>query len=276
MHRITLRPSPALLVACLALVLALGGVAWARSGSGNDGRPTGGVIRACIQPDLGNGEGRELSLADEAGECPEGTEPIAWNVEGKRGAKGKPGPKGHRGTRGRNGARGAKGPAGATGPQGPAGPTGAKGDTGARGEAGPQGAAGPQGEVGPQGVTGERGPEGKTGPEGQRGLVGPPGPEGLPGISGYQVVTDSDQETVAGGGQTTLLAQAACPSGKKLIGGGLSMGGGTGEIGEDGPTLELDGTPRDEWKGYVLFKNPTGGNLTFSLTAVAYCAEVAS
>jgi len=273
MHRISLRPSPALVVACLALVLALGGAAWARSSSGGGSRPTAKVIHACIHPDLGGGEGQELSLADETGDCPEGTEPIAWNLEGKRGPKGQRGAKGHRGTRGVRGPKGVKGPIGATGPQGPVGPAGAKGETGAPGETGAQGRVGPRGEAGPQGAPGARGPEGERGLEG---APGPQGPPGVPGVSGYEVVTDSSQQTVAAGGNTTLFADAICPTGKKLLGGGLSMGGGTGQIEADGPILEFDGTPQDKWEAGAFFQNPTGGDIDYKITAIAYCGKVMS
>lgn len=270
MHRISLRPSPALVVACLALVLALGGVAWARSGSGGNSQPTAKVIHACVQPDLGDGEGQELSLADESGECPQGAMPIAWNVEGRRGQKGKRGPKGDRGARG---ARGPKGTAGAVGPQGAPGPTGAKGDVGAPGA---QGETGPQGRPGPTGPSGPRGETGATGAEGQRGPIGPTGAEGPPGVSGYEVVTGSMQRLLAPGEETVLFAQAACPSGKKLLGGGQSTEGGTGLIEANGPVLDIGGSPTNIWEAETLIKNPTAGSIPYKLIAVAYCAEVTS
>jgi hypothetical protein len=86
-----LRPSPALIVAIAALVVALGGVAYATIPDSN------GVIRGCYLKAIGS-----LRVVDpSAGQhCATAVEtPIQWNQTGLQG------------------------PAGPTGPQGPAGPT---------------------------------------------------------------------------------------------------------------------------------------------------------
>jgi len=61
---------------------------------------------------------------------------------------------------------------GPTGPAGPTGPTGQTGKTGATGPAGPQGPVGQTGPQGPVGQTGPQGPAGQTGPQGPTGPAG--------------------------------------------------------------------------------------------------------
>jgi hypothetical protein len=294
MHRFILRPSPALIVACLALILSLGGVAWAKA-SGGGSRPTGKVVQGCIQPDQGGSEGRELSLAEKGGVCPEGDVPISWNVEGAKGERGPSGPRGARGPRGEKGSKGAigaQGPVGQTGAQGPVGQTGAKGETGAtgaqgdkglRGETGETGSQGPQGEPGLQGSQGNEGERGLQGPQGERGLQGtqgieggpgPAGAQGPPGISGYEVVTESETATVGNGGTVNLFPPfARCASGKELLGGGTSSNGGS--LLHSGPFVE-NGTPQNIWESGVVYHNETGSTFTITVTAVAYCGEVSS
>ena len=101
------------------------------------------------------------------------------------------------------------------GPQGIQGPKGDKGDKGDRGEQGPQG---------PQGLQGLQGPPGKNGTDGQDGAPGQPGatgPPGASGISGYEIV--SVDSPVGGFGSTG--AEAGCPAGKKVLGGGVWTAG---------------------------------------------------
>lgn len=90
-------PSPALVIACLALFVALGGTGYAASGglAGN-----------------GNGNGS------------------ATVARAHRPLRGPRGPRGPRGFRGATGPQGPAGPQGATGPQGPQGPSGGQGPAG--------------------------------------------------------------------------------------------------------------------------------------------------
>lgn len=72
--------------------------------------------------------------------------------------------------------------AGAIGPQGPVGdrgPQGPIGDRGPTGDTGPAGAAGPAGEAGPAGPVGPDGPQGDPGPPGPAGEQGPRGPSDI-------------------------------------------------------------------------------------------------
>src|SRR5215203_914282 len=122
------RPSPALVVASVALFIALGG--------------TGYAVTQLPRNSVGTVQVRDYSLLRrdfKIGQIP-------------RGARG---PAGARGAKGDVGASGAQGPAGAAGPQGPQGATGAAGAQGPAGAAGPQGAAG---AIGPQGPAGPAGP----------------------------------------------------------------------------------------------------------------------
>lgn len=110
------RPSPALVVACIALVVALGGTATAASVAiRSSAQIAPGVIQ---KSDLSTRALRSLTKTGPAG--PAG----AAGVAGERGADGATGPAGPRGDAGPQGERGAAGPAGATGAQGAAGDDG--------------------------------------------------------------------------------------------------------------------------------------------------------
>lgn len=71
------RPSPGGVVALLALIVALGGVAVAAI-PGSDG-----TIRACYQKGNGN-----LRVVDSSGDCRPNEAPLEWNRTGERGATG--------------------------------------------------------------------------------------------------------------------------------------------------------------------------------------------
>jgi Collagen triple helix repeat (20 copies) len=106
-----LRPSPALVVAVAALVIALGGVAYATIPDSS------GVIHGCYGP-LG-----VLRVIDPStgAHCTALETPIQWNQTGPQGPAGPQGPVG---------ATGPVGPAGASGPTGPQGPMGPQGPRG--------------------------------------------------------------------------------------------------------------------------------------------------
>lgn len=111
------------------------------------------------------------------------------------------------------------GPPGPQGPAGPAGPTGATGATGATGPAGP---AGPVGAAGVPGPVGPPGPPGVTGATGATGATGPVGPRGPAGTFGAtQIIVGHSPALPAG--TTTVQAEATCPVGEHLLGGGYFM-----------------------------------------------------
>lgn len=128
-RRFSAVPSPAMVVACIAVVLAMAGSAFAAQAliTGADIKD-GSVTRA----DLSTGTVNSL--------------------EGKRGPAGRRGFTGARGPQGDTGPQGTAGPAGPQGPQGPRGPVG---DTGGQGPTGRVGPVGPRGETGPQGTPGQ-------------------------------------------------------------------------------------------------------------------------
>jgi len=107
------RPSPALIVACVALIVALGGTATAASVAiRSSAQIAPGVIQ---KSDLSTRALRSLTKTGPVGPA---------GAAGKPGADGATGPAGPRGEAGPHGERGAEGPAGATGPQGASGTDG--------------------------------------------------------------------------------------------------------------------------------------------------------
>jgi hypothetical protein len=103
-------PSPSMIVAVIALVIALGGTSYALSRNSIGAQHIrAGAVRSSEVKD------RSLLAKDfAAGQLPRG----ATGAKGSTGARGATGARGPEGDRGRTGAAG---PAGATGPQGPAG-----------------------------------------------------------------------------------------------------------------------------------------------------------
>lgn len=73
------------------------------------------------------------------------------------------------------------------GPQGPQGTPGSPGAPGAPGPAGPQGPAGPKGSQGAKGATGPKGAPGAPGAKGAEGPQGPPGLSGIEIVTGKSV-----------------------------------------------------------------------------------------
>jgi len=145
------------------------------------------------------------------------------------------------------------------------------------------GAVGPQGESGPAGPTGPTGPTGATGPagpQGPQGPAGPAGPAGAAGVSGYEVIiqtTATDCGGVTCGAEADVkVNSAACPSGKKLLGGGVThLGGADIRLSQHGP---IAGFPAVQtWFGAAR-QGPGGAGLItpspWSLTVTAICANV--
>src|SRR3954447_24020517 len=126
------RPSPALVVATVAVVLAVGGAAYATIPD------SGGVIHACYHVNgdrqlAGNGSVRLIDPNGSGNKnttsCKKDEVALDWNRTGPTG------PQGAKGSKGDTGPTGPKGSKGETGPTGPKGDTGSKGDDG---PAGPQ------------------------------------------------------------------------------------------------------------------------------------------
>jgi hypothetical protein len=128
------------------------------------------------------------------------------------------------------------------------------------------GAVGPQGPRGVAGPTGPRGPAGLVGPKGSTGPKGDPGAPGAPGISGYQVVTD----TPLGNSEDNKLARLACPTGKKVIGGGAYIFGDTSAP----VALKISAPSSDgnSWFAHAQEWTPYAAN--WSIWMFAICANV--
>jgi hypothetical protein len=106
------------------------------------------------------------------------------------------------------------------------------------------------------GVTGPEGPAGVDGP------AGPQGPVGPAGLSGVEIVTADGNVIINFSGVST--ATAPCPTGKKVLGGGVGMGFVIGSIssqsvrasypismGGDGWHGELEANVSDDWAARV-------------------------
>lgn len=177
-------PRTATVVACIALVIALGGTSYAVSRPAPNSVGTAqlrdrAVTAAKIRPSairgyhLAKGAIGTREIRDGSIQSPD----LGWTVW--RDLRGVPGP------------AGAQGEGGSRGPQGDGGARGSEGPPGPQGVAGPMGAAGPQGATGPQGPMGPEGPEGAEGPVGPKGEPGPPGPFGPTPSFAYGAFTDS-------------------------------------------------------------------------------------
>jgi hypothetical protein len=134
------KPSPAMIVACLALFVASAGTSIAAS---HYLITSTKQIKPSVLKQLKGAQG------------PKG-----------QGVPGDVGPQGPKGDTGATGTPGAKGDKGDTGTTGTPGAKGDKGDTGLTGATGP---AGPTGPIGPRGVNGDDGATGATGPAGPAG-----------------------------------------------------------------------------------------------------------
>ena len=107
-HRISsLRPTPAMAVASIALFLAVGGVA-AASIPGH-----GGVVHVCYQKSGGGLRIVDTAKRGAAGKCGKREHAISWTRQGVGGIQGL---KGLQGSQGLQGAQGIQGSVGATGP----------------------------------------------------------------------------------------------------------------------------------------------------------------
>lgn len=202
------KPSPALCVSILALIVAMSGSAYAAVQLSRDSIGKRHIKDNAVR----SAEVKDFSLLEDdfkLGELPSGP-------QGPAGATGPTGPPG-----------GATGPAGPTGPRGLDGRDGA---TGARGATGPQG-SGARGATGPSGATGAQG-------SGATGATGPQGP-GLTFANTYG--------KTAGNAAGSTDAEVHCDHGDVLMGGGGRYGGGANAltasvaIPDPSPTTESTG-----------------------------------
>jgi hypothetical protein len=205
-------PSPAMIVALIALFVALGGVA---------GAATTMITTKMLQDNSVTRAKIAINAVNSA-KIEDGSiqsKDLAGNIRGERGV---PGAKGDTGETGARGASGAKGDTGETGARGPA------GATEATGPAGPTGATGLTGPAGPTGATGLTGP---AGPTGATGLTGPAGPTGAPGPSAIitKAYADAQMNRDGVGNNWILeLGTLSVPSGSWLLIANASVNGSDG------------------------------------------------
>jgi hypothetical protein len=112
------------------------------------------------------------------------------------------------------------------------------------------------GQVGPAGAAG---PQGGAGPQGPKGDTGAPG---APGLSALQIVTANSASNNTGG---LKEAEATCPSGKKVVGGGAQP--------VSSPAYFASGYPVSDNAFHAVGNSPAGP--AFSVRAFAICATVA-
>lgn len=114
---------------------------------------------------------------------------------------------------------------GAAGPQGASGPEGARGVDGAPGTDGGAGVPGAPGRDGEDGGVGAAGPRGEKGDQGDAGPVGPAGDNGAAGATSVVIRQGSDTNIQAA---MTITVSANCNAGERATGGGGTNGGTAG------------------------------------------------
>lgn len=138
-------------------------------------------------------------------------------------------------------------------------------------QAGPPGPVGPQGPPGAPGEEGSAGDLGPTGIQGPAGPFGPAGPQGPPGLAGLEVVSSPFVTVVA---QGNAVASAACPPGRRVLGGGFfqEFSHAESDTADIDNLLFIRSEPSggSAWK--VEARNPTGETRRFSASAI--CAFV--
>jgi hypothetical protein len=116
---------------------------------------------------------------------------------------------------------------------------------------------------------GRPGANGLPGVAGAPGPAGPGGPQGPPGLSGLEVVSVSTPNN----SQDEKVEFANCPTGKKVIGGGVEV---TGEVQAQNSVAVTRSDPNSavQWEAQAHEHTPT--SLAWTLTVFALCAIVAS
>ena len=237
------KPSPALVIALLALFMVLGSSSVAAPARDAAKRLiTGKQIKnsSLTTKDVKN---RSLLAQDfKAGQLPAA-------AQGAKGDSGAPGLKGDAGGQGLKGDTGAKGDAGAQGEDGPAGPAGPNGQAG---PAGPNGPAGPDGPAGPNGPSGAQGPQGPVGPAGPKSFTSV-APENFPasGSGHTRIVTPT---FVVPAGVTSCLVTStvqtqppgSAPNDMVFFRNAVSRDAVNSEDGQYGHYLYNDGTGRKQ------------------------------
>jgi hypothetical protein len=106
------------------------------------------------------------------------------------------------------------------------------------------------------------GPTGPAGPKGDQGPKGDKGGRGAPGLSGYEIV----RKSVTIPPNTQSAAQAACPTGKKVLGGAAGIQG----VPADAGTIHTQTTLDSSYDAIYTNKSTQPRQLN----AIAICATV--
>jgi hypothetical protein len=123
------------------------------------------------------------------------------------------------------------------------------------------------GQAGPQGPLGATGPQGPLGVTGPQGATGPKGATGPSGISGYEIVNVAS----AFDATDVKYADAACPAGKKLIGGGAYVNP------DNRPVALVRSLPTADGQRWLAAAQEYAANaFDWNVHARAICANVAS
>ena len=131
---------------------------------------------------------------------------------------------------------------------------------------------------GPQGPQGARGRQGQKGEKGAKGDDGPRGFAGIAGVSGYEVISQPFKEVFIqnSGGMRGLseVKTVACPSGKRVIGGGSDLGTDPAQNGQQRQVSVSLNAPNGNGTGWSvqLFNNSTSLDTSIDLTVYAICA----
>jgi hypothetical protein len=105
-----------------------------------------------------------------------------------------------------------------------------------------------------------------------QGPPGAPGPQGPPGISGYEKVVAVETWPPEPGSTGTQTAQALCPSGNVVLGGGHQENHAI-----NGPWI-VDSYPRPGNDGWIITGGNDGGpdgTTSYQVTVYAICVSVA-
>ena len=104
----------------------------------------------------------------------------------------------------------------------------------------------------------------QAGPTGARGIAGPSGPAGPAGVSGHEIVRVSVMDPP----NTTTTAQAACPTGKRVLGEAGSVQGVPTGVWLHTGVIDFTG-----FSAYDVYAVNTTSQ-TQQINSVAMCAEV--
>jgi hypothetical protein len=126
---------------------------------------------------------------------------------------------------------------------------------------------------GPRGFRGNRGPAGAKGKTGNRGPAGPAG------VSQYQVISQPFNDLAVpkseGGRGLSSVQTVACPSNKRVIGGGTNLGTDEGQAAAQRDVAVSLSAPTANGSGWSaqLFNASTTEDHTIDLLVYAICAK---